>query len=67
MKLYRKKGSTPMYPYDKKMILTSVSISEADKLAGSPKEGDMIAYNPDDPMDRWLIAKKYFEDNYEEI
>ena len=31
----------------------------------SPKIGDMIAINPKDPTDQWLIEEKYFKDNHE--
>jgi ribosomal protein L19 len=44
-----------------------VSISEADREAGSPKEGDMIARNPADHEDQWLVSKEYFEANFEPI
>jgi len=44
-----------------------VSISAADRAAGSPKEGDMIARNPEDHDDQWLVAKDYFEANFEPI
>jgi hypothetical protein len=44
--------------------VTGVSISAADLANGSPKEGDMIAQGKD-PNDRWLVARTYFEDNYE--
>ena len=44
-----------------------VSISEQDLLNGSPKIGDMIARNPKNHLDQWLVAEKYFEDNFEEI
>ena len=44
-----------------------VSISKADKDNGSPKEGDMVAINPKNPNDRWLVAEQYFKDNYELI
>ena len=44
-----------------------VSISDADKANGSPKIGDMIARNPKNHLDQWLVAKDYFEDNFEEI
>ena len=43
-----------------------VSISEADLENGSPKIGDMIARNPKNHLDQWLVAKQYFEDNFEE-
>ena len=44
-----------------------VSISDADLKAGSPKIGDMIARNPKNHLDQWLVAKDYFEDNFEPI
>lgn len=44
---------------------TIVSISAVDKAAGSPKIGDMIAKNPKDEDDQWLIAEAYFLDNFE--
>lgn len=44
-----------------------VSISGVDIENGSPKIGDMIARNPINHLDQWLVAKEYFEDNFEEI
>lgn len=44
----------------------TVSISEQDEKNGSPQEGDMVARNPKNHLDQWLVAKKYFEDNFEE-
>jgi len=44
-----------------------VSISAADRAAGSPKEGDMIARNPKNHADQWLVAKRYFENNLEAV
>lgn len=62
---YKRKGLSEMRPYVLGEELTGVSISEADKQNGSPKEGDMIARNPKNHDDQWLVAKKYFEDNLE--
>ena len=45
----------------------TVSISEEDRKAGSPKAGDMIARNPKNHDDQWLIAAQYFVDNFEEL
>jgi hypothetical protein len=45
----------------------NISISDADKNNGSPKIGDMIARNPKDYFDQWLVAKQYFKDNFEEL
>ena len=44
-----------------------VSISDADLENGSPKLGDMIARNPKNHLDQWLVAKQYFNDNFEEL
>lgn len=44
-----------------------ISISAEDRKAGSPKIGDMIARNPQNHNDQWLVAEKYFEDNFEEL
>ena len=43
-----------------------VSISDVDKENGSPKIGDMIARNPKNHNDQWLVAEQYFKDNFEE-
>jgi hypothetical protein len=44
-----------------------VSISDVDLKNGSPKIGDMIARNPKNHLDQWLVAKEYFEDNFKTI
>ena len=44
-----------------------VSISSEDLKNGSPLEGDMIARNPKNHLDQWLIAEQYFKDNFEVI
>ena len=44
-----------------------VSISPVDKKNGSPKIGDMIARNPEDHNDQWLVAEQYFKDNFEQL
>lgn len=31
------------------------------------KLGDMIARNPKNHKDQWLVAKEYFNDNFEEL
>lgn len=47
--------------------LLEVSISDIDLKNGSPKLGDMIARNPKNHDDQWLVAEKYFKDNFEEL
>ena len=64
---YRRKQIAELRPYVKGEKLKGVSISDADKKKGSPKIGDMIARNPKNHNDRWLVAKKYFKDNFEPL
>ena len=45
----------------------NISISDADKNNGSPKIGDMIARNPKNYNDQWLVDQQYFNDNFEKI
>lgn len=40
------------------------TISIADDKNGSPKLGDMIARNPDDHSDQWLVSEEYFKNNF---
>lgn len=42
-----------------------ISISAPDTQAGSPKQGDMIARNPDNHNDQWLVNADYFAKNFE--
>ena len=62
---YKRKGLSEMRPFIVGETLTLVSISDADRENGSPKKGDMIARNPKNYDDQWLVAAKYLEDNLE--
>jgi hypothetical protein len=62
---YRRTQIAELRPYVSGEDLTDVSISSADRNAGSPKKGDMIARNPKNHADRWLVSKAYFETNFE--
>jgi hypothetical protein len=64
-KQYKRKGLSEMRPYVEGEELSRVSISAADRDNGSPKIGDMIARNPINHDDQWLVAQKYFEGNLE--
>lgn len=63
--VYKRKGQAHVIPYEVGDDMTGVSISDADLKNGSPKKGDMIAINPNDHTDKWLIAEKYFKENFE--
>jgi hypothetical protein len=64
---YRRKQIAELRPYETGEDMSGVSISAADKEAGSPKPGDMIARNPKNPADKWLVAAQYFADNFEPL
>ena len=63
----RRKQIAELRPFEDYLDLVGVSISEEDKKAGSPKEGDMIARNPKNHADQWLVAAQYFADNFEPV
>lgn len=68
-KQYRRSQIAELRPYIPGEDLISgsvqVSISAEDVKAGSPKDGDMIARNPKNHADQWLVAAAYFADNFE--
>jgi hypothetical protein len=64
-KQYQRKQIAELRPYLPGEELDGVSISAPDRAAGSPKAGDMIARNPKNPVDQWLVAAQYFADNFE--
>ena len=47
--------------------MTGISVSEVDKANGSPKIGDMIARNPKNRDDQWLVSAEYFRANFEAV
>jgi len=66
-KQYNRKQIAELRPYVEGENLFGVSISEADMIDGSPRVGDMIARNPKNHADQWLVAEKYFKDNFSPV
>lgn len=66
-KQYRRKQIAELRPYVENEDLSGVSINQVDTANGSPKAGDMIARNPKNHADQWLVAHKYFLDNFESM
>jgi len=65
---YRRSQIAELRPWEPgERMLQGVSISKEDLKAGSPKLGDMIARNPKNHADQWLVAAQYFADNFEPI
>lgn len=66
-KRYRRRKIAELRPYSPGESLgDDVLVSPVDRAAGSPKLGDMIARNPKNHEDQWLVAAALFADNYEE-
>lgn len=64
---HRKVQISEMRPYEVGEDITSVSISQVDRTNGSPKIGDMIARNPENHEDQWLVAKDFYDRNYQNM
>ena len=69
---YRRKQIAELRPVTDEEVMSrtlseNISISLADKENGSPKAGDMIARNPANHNDQWLVAEDYFKANFEPI
>jgi hypothetical protein len=66
-KKYRRTQIAEMTEWTPDFDMSRVSVSDADRAAGSPKTGDMIARNPSDHADRWLVGAAYFAANFEPL
>lgn len=66
-KQYRRSQIAELRPYVPGEAMWPISISAVDQANGSPKPGDMIARNPKNHDDLWLVAAQYFADNFEPI
>lgn len=64
---YRRKQIAELRPWVPGDDMTGVSVSDVDVANGSPRDGDMIARNPTNHADQWLVAAKYFADNFEPV
>ena len=62
---YRRKQIAELRPWIPGEHMQNISVSNEDKAAHSPKLGDMVARNPKNHADQWLVAAQYFADNFE--
>lgn len=63
-KKYRKSAIAEMRPYINGESMDNITVSPEDIKDGSPKSGDMIARNPNNHNDQWLVSEQYFKYNY---
>ena len=66
-KKYRAKKIIEIRPYVEDENITKIRLSSEDWFNGSPKLGDMIARDSERHSDQWLISKKTFDNDYEEV
>lgn len=66
-KEYQRITKAQFRPYIVGEDLAGITISEQAAKDGSPKDGDMIARNPANHADQWLVSKAYFDDNFAPI
>jgi hypothetical protein len=66
-KQYRRKEIAELRPYVSGECMDGISVGAADVAAGSPKTGDMIARNPANHAEQWLVAAAYLADNFEPV
>lgn len=64
---YRRKKIAELRPWKAGEDMGGISVSQEDSKAGSPKSGDMIARNPANHADQWLVASAYFADNFDPV
>lgn len=64
-KEYKLKCRYEMRPYVNGENMKGIHVSQQNAQIGCPKEGDMIARNPKQHSDQFLVAKKEFEENLE--
>lgn len=63
-KQYRRTNVAEMRQYIKGEDLTNISVSDVDD---PENDMGMVARNPKNHNDQWYVAKKYFNENFEEI
>lgn len=64
---YRRSAIAEMTPWHEGFDMQGVSVSLADTDEGAPHSGDMIARNPANHEDRWLVSRAYFAANFEAL
>lgn len=59
---YRRRISvSELRPFVPGEDLSGISVSDEDQ---PPREGDMVARNPDNHRDKWLVSQEYFAANF---
>lgn len=62
---FRRKQVVELRPYEAGESTVGIRIHPVDAKDGSPKVGDMIARDPDDHNDQWLVPARIINKLYE--
>lgn len=65
-KRYLKNKVAEMRPYVVGEDMSNIGVAPEDARTGSPKAGDMVARNPANHADQWLVEGTFFANNYVE-
>jgi hypothetical protein len=63
-KQYMKSHLAEMRPYAVGEDMSNIGVAPDDAKKGSPKAGDMVARNPNNHKDQWLVEAQFFAENY---
>jgi len=63
-KKYRRIKIAELRPYIKGEDTSNISIAQVDE---PETDMGMVARNPENHLDQWYVARKYFNENFEEI
>jgi hypothetical protein len=64
---YQRVGKLEARPWTPDFDMTMVSVSAADRAAGHPKTGGMIAKRNGVTDDMWYINPEFFAENYQPV
>ena len=64
---YKRTSIAELRPYVPGEDMGGISVNDVDRANGSPREGDMIARNPLNHAERWLVSQLYFKLNFRTI
>jgi hypothetical protein len=66
-KKYRKHAVTEIMIWSADVSMDAISVSPEDRASGHPRTGDMVARNPSNHSDMWLMTEAFFKANYEAV
>lgn len=66
-RLHRMKRTTPMRPWVEGEDMTGIAVDATTAAEGGPQPGDMVAHNPGNPQDQWLVRADHYRMHFEPV